>query len=863
VAKLFLVPRWFRDRRRPPRADGASRSASDARVPEDAAPAFGATASALPTRPSTPSAPAVERRAAWLEPNTRIGPYRVVREIGRGGMGTVFLAERADGGFAQTVALKIMRLGVGTGVADDEELVGRFLQERQILARLEHPNVARLIDGGFTPDGRPYFAMEYVEGEPITAYCDRLQLDIDARLELFEGVCDAVLYAHQHLIVHRDLKPSNTLVAASGRVKLLDFGIAKLLDEAPVASFTRVGGSALTPAYAAPEQIRGERVTTATDVYALGAMLYELLTGRRSLEVPSGGTTLELERAICERDPEPPSAAASSDRLARRLRGDLDTIVLRALEKEASRRYPSVDALLEDLRRHRGGLPILARPAGTAYRVRKFVSRHRVAVAAGVLVMLSLVAGLVGTAWQARVASREAAKAREISRFLTGTFEVADPARANPADITARELLDRGAARIDAELAANPDVQASMMALLGRLYRQLGVYPKAQPLLERAVALQRSMYGERSAEVAATLAELAGLSQDQGRPEEAVRLHQEALAIRREVLGPTHPDVGTSLRDLATVLRTAGKHERAEALQREALVIHRNHYGPAHSEVASDLTGLGSILRERGQLAAAVTTLRQALELSTRLLGTDHLETNTVMNNLAIALTNSGEFAEAERLYRQVLAFDQRRLGEQHPNTATVRNNLASVLRDRGEHAEAERLYRAVLDYDRRELGPRHPYTATVLYNLGTVLHLQGRHGEAERCFDEALLVFREVYGNEHWRVHSVNGGLAMVRHAQGQPAAASRLFRQAIAGLERALAPGHQQIEPVLLAYGRLLVEQGNAAEAERLFARVVASRTARVGEADRRTAEARAWLEAARAGDPAKAVAMLSRGR
>lgn len=837
------------------RSDPALADSLEALLADPAAATF--SSGSAPTRPSSPGVNALgEVDAAALQPSTRIGPYRVVREIGRGGMATVFLAERADGAFDQAVALKIMRLGVGTGAADDKELIARFLQERQILARLEHPNVARLIDGGFTPNGRPYLAMEYVEGQPITTYCDRRQLDVDARLALFVGVCEAVHYAHQRLIVHRDLKPSNTLVTADGRVKLLDFGIAKLLDEAPVATVTRVGGSALTPAYAAPEQVRGDRVTTATDVYALGAMLYELLTGRRSLHV-SRSTPAELERAICERAPERPSAAAAQtdseaararrtrpDRLGRRLRGDIDTVLLRALEKDPVRRYPSVDALVEDIRRHRAGLPILARPTGTVYRVRKFVARHRIGVAAGILVLLSLTGGLVGTAWQARVAAREAAKAREVSRFLASIFEVADPARTNPADITARELLDRGAARVDSELVALPDVQASMMSLLGRVYRQLAVYDGARPLLERALSLQRSLYGSRSAEVAGTLAELAALSLNQGRPDDAERLHREALSMRRDVLGSGHPDVGNSLRELAGVLRMRGKHDEAEGLQREALAIHQRHHGAVHSEVASDLDGLGGILRERGQLAPAVTTLRQALEMNHRLLGPDHLETNTVMNNLAIALFQSGELAEAERLYRQVLAFDLRRLGEQHPNTATVRNNLAFILRERGEYEEAVRLYRAVLDFDRRELAPVHPYTATVLYNLGTVLHLRGELDESERCLREALEMFRTVHGDAHWRMHSVRGGLAMVRHARGDVRTASRLYRGAVDGLERSLSRDHPQLEPVLLGFGRLLTEQHNPMEAEPVLRRVLESRVARVGDSDPRTAEAKAWL-------------------
>jgi eukaryotic-like serine/threonine-protein kinase len=771
--------------------------------------------------------------AGLLVPGQRVGPYFIEREIGRGGMGRVFLARRIDGGFDQQVALKVTRAAL-----DDGELVGRFLQERQILARLEHPNIARLIDGGVTADGRPFFAMEYVEGEPITEYCSARQLDVDARLRLFLSVCAAVRHAHQHLIIHRDLKPSNTRVTADGQVKLLDFGIAKLLDPDEVAPIaTRAGWRALTPEYAAPEQVRGERITTATDVYALGALLYELLTGRCPLRFTTYAPS-EVERVVCEHQPERPSA------LVRRLRGDLEMIVLQALQKDPARRYSSVDAFVDDLERHRSGLPVHARPDGTAYRIGKFLGRHRIGAAASVLVLLALVAGLVGTAWQANVASREAAKAREVSAFLASLFEVSDPALTNAAEITARELLDRGAARIDRDLAGQPDVGAEMMALLGRVYRQLGIYDRAQPLLERSLALRQSVYGAQHVAVASTLADLAALSLDQGRADEAERRHREALAMRGALLGTDHPDVGNSLRDLATALRRLGRYDEAERLQRDALAIHQRHYGPTHAEVASDLDGLGGILRERGQFEPAIATLRQSLAMMEHELGPDHLETNTVMNNLAVALFEKGDLGEAEEFYRRVLDFDLRRLGEEHPNTATVRNNLAFILRLRGEFAEAEALYRAVLDFDRRKLPPNHPYTATVLYNLATVLTERGAYDEAERCVQESLTLFSEIYGGEHWRVHSAMGGLAAVLHAKGGGVTALDLYREALAGLERSLSRDHPQLEPVLIGLGRLLTERGELNQAEPLLRRAVESRVARLGEGDPRTAEARRAL-------------------
>jgi eukaryotic-like serine/threonine-protein kinase len=799
------------------------------------------------------------------QPGDLIGPYRLIREIGHGGMGRVFVADRADGQFEQQVALKLVRSAAYGG----SEIHRRFLRERQILARLQHPNIARLLDGGVTPDGRPYFAMEYVAGEPITQYCDTRQLDVDDRLALFAAVCNAVQYAHQNLVIHRDLKPSNALVTLEGQVKLLDFGIAKVLhesaDDAPFdATLTRLGSGPMTPEYAAPEQVRGEPVTTATDVYALGALAYELLTGRRPHRL-SRMTAAEMERAIAERDVDRPSssitrAAARADagaapdaiarargtderHLRRRLRGDLDTIVLKALQKEPVRRYASAGAFLEDIRRYQKALPIAARRDSVRYRAGKFIRRHAVGVGATALVLASLVAGLIGTAWQARVASRQAARAREVSAFLTSLFAVADPAMTNAESVTARELLDRGASRIEGELAHQPDLQADMMLLLGRIYRELGVYDRAQPLLERARSLRASLYGPYSSEVADAMSEQARLALDTGHPDDAERLHREVLALRRRARGQDGLAVGGTLRDLAAVLTSLGRYDEAEKLQREALARHEAAAGSVHTEIANDLEGLQSILRARGQIDPAIAAARRVLELRLQLLGADHLETATAKNNLAILLHDKWDLAESERLYRDVLEFDLRRLGEVHPNTATVKNNLAFVVRDRGRYAEAEQLYRSALDLDHRLFGLEHPYVATVMNNLATTLAMQGRHDEAERLFRDSLAMFRRVYGDSHWRVGAVQGGLAGVLSARGDPSA-EPLYRSALALLEKVQPAQHPSLEPVLLGLGRTLTRKGQAAEAEPFLRRAVEARVARLGERDPRTAEAQVRL-------------------
>jgi eukaryotic-like serine/threonine-protein kinase len=625
-------------------------------------------------------------------------------------------------------------------------------------------------------------------------------------------------------------------------------------------------------------------VTTATDVYALGALACELLTGRGPHRL-SRLTAAEVERAVAERDVERPSAAVSRSKTAsgleltpeavatargtdqhhlrRQLRGDLDTIVMRALQKEPARRYPSAGALADDIRRYQRGLPIAARRDSFSYRAGKFARRHAIGVAATVLVLASLVAGLIGTAWQARVASREAAKAREVSRFLTSLFEVADPARTNAASITARELLDRGSSRIESQLAGQPDIQADMMLLLGRIYRELGVYDRAQPLLERSLALRSSGAAHDNARAADVMGELARLWLDKGRPEDAERLQREVLALRRHARGPRDPEVGRTLRDLASVLTSRGKYDEAEKLLREALVLHEASLGAEHTEIASDLEGLQEVLRLRGQMEPAIVTARRTLHMRLKLLGTDHLETATAMNNLAILLREKWQLAEAEKLYRQVLDFDLRRLGEVHPNTATVKNNLAWVLRDQGHYDEAEQLFRSALDLDRKLFGAEHPYVATVLNNLAALLAVRGRNDEAVELFEQSLAMFRRIYGDAHWRVGTVQGGLAGVLSEKGDSRAGA-LYRDALAHLEKLLPPTHPNLEPVLLGLGRHLTRSGQPADAEPFLRRALDTRTTRLGAADPRTAEAqvRLGLALAALGRAAEARPLLTAG-
>ncbi len=485
--------------------------------------------------------------AADVEPSRRrIGPYRLLRELGRGGMGVVYLAERAEGGFEQRAVIKLIKRGM-----DSDAILQRFLRERQILAGLEHVNVARLFDGGVTDDGQPYFAMEYIDGEPLTAYCEERALSVEQRLRLFEDGCRAVQHAHGKLVVHRDLKPSNMLVTSEGELKLLDFGIAKLLgEEDDATALTQAGMRVLTLDYAAPEQVRGEPVTTAADVYALGVVLYELLTGRRPYDAERR-SRVDVARAVCEVEPRPPSlAVASQPRLAKRLRGNLDTIVLKALAKEPSRRYASAEALAEDVRRHRAGHPVQARRETMAYVSAKFVRRHRVSVAAASVATLFLLLGLVGTTWQAAVASEErdrarleAERAETVKEFLVGLFKASDPVESKGETITARELLDRGTDRIENELAGHDALQAELFETVAHISYSIGLYDRVRTLGERSVEHTRRAYGADHPQVAEALHTLGWMLHGSGNYPAAEDVARQSLAQRRRLLPPDSPEL--------------------------------------------------------------------------------------------------------------------------------------------------------------------------------------------------------------------------------------------------------------------------------------------------------------------------------
>ena len=740
--------------------------------------------------------PASEHAAALLDPEDPgeaeplppdIPPYRFLHVVGRGGMGTVYRAERADGQFEQSVALKLVHPGaLGTrGILD------RFLRERRILARLEHPNIARLLDGGVTEAGVPYFAMEFVEGERITDHADRAGLAVEERLALFEQVCEAVAYAQTRLVVHRDLKPSNILVTAGGMVKLLDFGIARILSPDDTASreLTIDGVSAFTPEYAAPEQIRGEAPTTATDVYALGALLHELLTGRRPLRRGAAGAARWADGPL---DTEPEPISRGVDRtLRRRLAGDLDVIVGRALRTRPEERYPTAQAMLEDIRRHRRSEPIAARPPSLRYRAGRYLRRHRVGVGAAALVTLALLAGVAGTAWQARLAAREAERANRVKDFLAGIFRESDPDRAQGHDPTASEILARGAERIELELRGDPEVRSELELIVGRVYDELGNYDAARPLAERSLATRRLLHGD------------------------------------------DHPSTAESMEFLATTHARQAEYAQAESLYRMALAIERRHRNPHHPRLAAVGANLAGVLSHLGAFAEAETLYREAIAIDSYAYGEDHWETAQDLNNLAVHLGRAGRHEEAETLDREALRIRRLHAEDRPTELAMSLHNAAHGLVARGRSAEAIPLYRESIALKRKLYEANHPSLARSLRSLGAAFRNADDLDSAAVCMREALVMQRTLLGEEHEEVGITRNELAILSYLQGDLAEAVAGFREALAVFEALLPPDHPTVLTLRNNIATIEMSLGNLAAAEAAYRRILEIRTVKLGEA------------------------------
>ena len=652
-----------------------------------------------------------------------MGPYRLIQKLGEGGMGQVWLAEQTAP-VRRQVALKLIKVGMY-----DDDVLKRFQSERQSLAIMDHPSIAKVFDAGTTPDGQPYFVMEYVPGVPITDYCDQKRLKIRERLELFIKVCEGVQHAHQKAIIHRDLKPANILVVdVDGKPvpRVIDFGLAKTTTPqiAGETLFTKLGAFVGTPGYMSPEQADTsvQDVDTRTDVYSLGVILYVLLSGSLPFDTKKWQKQPlhEVLRQLREDEPPRPSTKIGMEKessiasaetrgvqpkqLVSLLHGDLDWITMKAVEKDRTRRYGTPSELAADITRYLNDEPVVARRASTGYRLQKYVRRHSigVAVVTGLVLLLGAFVAMQGvqlrrTTRERDRANRERDRATRITDFMTGMFKVSDPSEARGNSITAREILDKASKDVDTGLAQDPETQAQMMNVMGDVYDSLGLYSPAQSL------------------------------------------QQESLEIRRRVLGPEHPETLQSMNDLAHALYHEARGADAEKLYREALDIERRVLGPEHPRTLLSMNNLANALWHEGRYADSEKLHRETLDIRRRVLGPEHPETLQSMNDLANDLSDQGHFAEAEKLHREALDIERRVLGPEHPRTLLSMNNLATALYREGRYAEAEKMFRETLDIDRRVLGPEHPGTALIVYNLGVVAAHEGNRTEALSLLRQAV----------------------------------------------------------------------------------------------------------------------------
>jgi eukaryotic-like serine/threonine-protein kinase len=785
-----------------------------------------------------------------------LGAYTLREQIGQGGMGSVWLADRTDGRYQGAAAVKLLNpslLG--------REGEGRFRREGSILARLRHPNIAQLIDAGVSPAGQPYLVLEHVDGQRIDSYCDDRKLPVEARVRQFLDVLSAVAHAHANLVVHRDLKPSNVMVGADGRVKLLDFGIAKLvgLEPGEATALTGDGAQVMTPQYAAPEQLAGGDVSTATDVYALGALLYLLVTGCH----PSGsetGSPAELIRAIVETEPARPSEAAllevpdadtaeerascrsaTPKKLVAALRGDLDNIVAKALKKAPSERYATVEALAADLRAHLAHQVVGARADSLRYRASRFLRRHRLATSVGALLVLTLVGGLAATSWQYVRAQREAARAHAVTDFLIRLFELSSERRPQSEKVTAREILDQGTRRLDADLADQPALQANLLGVMGRVYSSLGFYEPAGDLLERSLTLLRRQHRGDDADLARVLSELSTVRNSQGEYDRAIALARESVDMQRRVHGGDHPEISVTLQRLGEAELDAGRPAEAAPIFQEALAMRRRLYGNAHPEVVSSLIALTNLNFETGDYALAEAQAREALAIARTISGDSYPVLPLSIANLAAVVRTRGRNAEAITLLDEALKLFRARLGEEHPELAPFMRTLAAALQDVGRTSEAAETFERTLQIERASLGAEHPEVAKTTHDLADLLREEGRFAEAEVHYRDCLAILGKSLPPNHVHVGRATTSLGLVLVDQGRYAEAESSLRRALSILEAGLPPGHDLTAKAQIGLGRALLGQGRRlAEAQGLLAAATDVYRAKFGADDVRTAEA-----------------------
>jgi non-specific serine/threonine protein kinase/serine/threonine-protein kinase len=765
-----------------------------------------------------------------------IGPFRLERELGVGGMGQVWLAEQTEP-VRRWVALKLIRAGLY-----DPQVTQRFISERQSLALMNHPAIAKVFDAGTTPAGQPYLVMEYVDGSPITEYCDHKKLSIAERLRLFQLVCEGVQHAHQKAIIHRDLKPSNILVVeVDGKPvpRIIDFGLAKAVVSVADGEtmLTQVGSFLGTPGYMSPEQADplSEDIDTRADVYSLGVVLYELLTGY----LPFDSTRWkkqrldEVIRELKEADPIRPSTRVSSNRnpsdthadarsmesrqLVTQLRGDLDWITMKALEKERDRRYGGPAELAADIERYLLNRPVLARPVSTFYQVSKYVRRNRIAVAVGAGVLVLLIAFAVAEGVQLRRITRERDRADRITGFMTNMFQVSDPSEARGNTVTAREILDKSSKEIESGLGEDAAVQSQLMEVMAKTYMNLGLYSRADGLAERALVSRRRTVGPDDPKTLESMAQLGLIQYHEGQDVEAESLLRNALAEQSRILKPDDLLTAETKDSLVGILTRQAHYAEAEKLEREVVAVRTRKLGAENIKTLNAINNLVTTLQRQGKAVDAETTFRQVLAVERRVLGDGHPTTLATMHNFANMLADEDRFDEAEALYRETLQIQRHVLGPEHPETTSTMTTLANTLgRRKSGRVEAEALYRESLAIEIRVLGPEHSYTTRTEEGLANLLSSEHHYPEAAEILRRVLATRQRQLGPNHTDTLLTGYNLADVELHEGHYAEAETLIRETLASQARVLDPNDPDTMASKTLLGRILLKEKKPLNAE-----------------------------------------------